>query len=279
MASTSMGTEITIPKEAMPTMSEAPVATLYVAAIVGAAPAVIALPNAEKSDGWTKLALASQVSFEPWGELRAAIFAAHQNAYLHWNLGELSYHPAKPEILTDVAPSDQFAMTGKEGPGRSALATTDYKLFEEVAKVEGVRLGAAKLSQSFLVIIRDNAPVEVVDFPSVRGTKRKGENLEVFGYDEGGFVVSVGTYVPPRWRVLSVPKSGEVKEISDEGEEYIGMWDSWDDPPEATADPNWTKLVLKGKRKKKPKTITWQWDEKAGQYTGVITPASQVHQF
>ncbi len=265
---TADGVEVELPLSAMPRIAQAPLESLEIAVAEGKLPSGLLPPTADERQGWTEVKLQQAVAFAPHGALRAQIAVA---APLVVN----SYDPGKPEIVHSVSHAAETPLGGKGAPDRAVVVESEETIFTKTDEHGDVVIGVARAAGHYIATYRGGQLVAVEGFPDVRGTKKVGDDLHLFGYDEGGFTWAVGTYVPPRWRVLAVAKDGKLTEIADEGVDWVGMWNAWDNEPKPYFDRDFAQFGIRGKRGKRPKTVTWKWDEKERKYVSDVTPRSQ----
>ncbi len=284
--------EVELPLTALPDLTQAPLASLSAAAVFGEAPDTMRQaplqphPSSDEkpppTPGWTRLELAAPIAFGPQPDVLAAVFVDASGVMNGGIMSQLSYSPAKPEVLSTisvpdvaVAPSKVVpkvagAIGGPTAPDRPALLLEDEPLFETLETHGKVTVGRAR---GTLMTIVGGKLVAQGYVARPEAMQRRGDDLHLFQFDAGGFNWYSG-FQPPTWRAAGIKPDGKIVEIADEGPDYPGMHDAWDDDPKTFHGPEWTTFGMRGRRHGKPRSITWQWDPGAARYVVSVVPAS-----
>jgi hypothetical protein len=264
--------EVSLPLEAMPRLAEAPLEMVYLAAAERALPTGLVPPSYQHTEGWTELKLPAPVSFEPHGELRAQLVGLSP-----FGTDQVSYRPAEPNKIELVSSSSgSAAIGGKNAPDRPVVVEDTFDMFTKTDEIGELTFGIARGLGTNLAILRKGKLASMAGIPHPWHIKRREGELHVFAFANNGFTWAVGTYVPPRWIVLRVNPDGTNEEIADEGVDVIGQWNAWDGDPEPFHDPELSTFGMKGKRNKKPKTVTWRWSQADRKYVSTVSPANQA---
>jgi hypothetical protein len=269
------GVEIELPLAALPRMSEAPVETLA----VWAGPTRAAIADAPPEPAHH--ILPTPLSFEPHGELRAAVYAWIQKAVpAGYSYGDIfqrhlgfSYHPTDPERLETL----HYA-------GFSSVRPVEETLYEKRDALGELEIGYAHGFTDFLVVSRKGKLVSfaIADvacwegsehmscgFATPRGMVHRDGELHVFAsYPGAGYTrgAGMGGEHPGGWFVVAVSADGKLREIQPTvvGKEEVGGFlggrqaAMWSDGA-AAADKAMEKLTWRGTR----------WLDGHGKKTGV----------
>jgi hypothetical protein len=278
-ATSSGSVEARLPLTAMPLLAQAPLVSLFAVA-AAERPAQEVVPPSEGNElGWTAVKLPTPVGFGEHAELLAAMFADFGSG-MPWLTGQIAFHPAEPEtieVVHDAGPDGTAGPRGPQAPERPVVVMEKRALYTPLDELGDVKIGIARAHTELVVTHRGGKLVASAPMGDVRAVKRRGDELHLFSYSRNGFAMTVGTYVPPRWDVVAVKKDGSIdEEKADEGVDTMGIWDAWDADPEPFSDPDFQRFGIRGKRHKRPKTVTWQWNEKDGKYTSGVVPPDQA---
>lgn len=282
--------EIELPLSALPELNQAPLSYLLGVAVLGElSEALRAVPRAEHpsygetpplAEGWARLELATPVGFGPQPALLAAAFAEPASVMNGGLMAQRSYAPHEPGTIRVVsvpdvavadggpAPNVPGAIGAPTAPDRPALSIDEEPLsvplhsFGEVSVV---------LSLGSVVTLRGDRVVSETGFSTPDDIYRRGADLHLFLYDPGGYDWAYG-FSPPAWRVLAIKPDGSTEEVADEGVDFPGMHDAWDDAPKTFHDPTWLRFGMSGKRKGGPKLVAWKWEPAKARYVVSVTP-------
>lgn len=207
--------EVSLPLAAMPRLAEAPLATLQLVARVASSSAPPPLPK----EAWLDSNLPEVVSYEPHGDLRAALWAAaNEEVHARGSTGMtrlrrppgLSFQPAEPLKVESVEASDVDARVN-EGT-----------LFVSLAKLGEVEVGRAHLPRDFVVILKGGKLGGIVDAEDsvARGVLTRNRELHLFSSTpspwRNGWAPTL-----PFWSVIVVDAEGNHRQAI-EPEEYDG---------------------------------------------------------
>lgn len=241
--------EVKLPLSALPRMAQAPVSSLTLFAVAGPEAKVPAILPEQR----TEVYAASDVSFEPHGELRAA-------ARIRVVSTGFSYHPAQPNLIEIVDHPDKVH-------GGSSLEATERVLWEPVTKMGDVEVGYVHLDDTYLGIFKASAVVDLellVGEP--RGFVERNKALHFFVYDQHGYD-PIDAWVAV-WNVKAVDAEGKVTEPI-EGDFVSSGWTSVEEFHTDTFDRFGIRgqpWALQGEPSEAPLEITWKLDKKTGKY-------------
>ncbi|NUP08065.1 MAG: hypothetical protein HOW73_18620 [Polyangiaceae bacterium] len=282
--------EVELPLTALPETNQAPLVTLLAGAAFGELPEALRIPPQaphpsidtpiKQDPAWRELELEHPVGFGVNPDVLALVFEEPTGVLNGGLMSQISYAPARPSEITlmtvpDVqvppsksSPNVPGAIDGPTAPNRPALSHQEEKLLTTIESFGNVTVGSA---MGMLVTVVGGKLVAHDYFGRPEATQRRGDDLHLFQLDTGGFNWSFG-YAPPAWHAVAIKPDGKIVVIADEGVDYPGMFDAWEGEPKPFHDPDWKRFGLSGKRKGKPKKVTWQWDEKAARYVVSVVP-------
>lgn len=197
--------EVSMPQLAMPRVAEAPLATLHLVARLASSPVAPILPE----DAWLESHLPAIVSFEPYGDVRAAIWAV---ALDNINSSPTGMTRLRPPPGLSYQPGNGVAVEGIEASEVDAKVV-EGTLFTTAAKLGEVEVGAAHIPRDFLVILKSGKLVGVVDAEDgvARGVLVRNKEIHVVRSTERPW--SSGWYETlPFWSVVVVDAAGKYRE-------------------------------------------------------------------
>jgi hypothetical protein len=233
-----------------------------------------------KFPDWNLLPLAAPAKFGRYPDLLGTVFRDGVGGGLGNYFAVTWYTADKPETLVqilvddvDVAPNPKTpdvpgAIGGPTAPDRPTVTQREEPLASTVAKLGDVEV---VLSYGSVATLRSGKLVSTSTFSKPDATAKRGPDLHLFRYSEGGFNWISG-YAPPSWSVVAVRPDGAIEEVADEGVDFPGRYDAWDATPQTFHSPDWSSFGMRGKRKGAPKTVTWRWNAAQRRYTVEAKP-------
>lgn len=216
--------EASIPLACLPRVAEAPLTQLDLAVRPASGPST---PEIAKDD-WRTITLPEPVSFEPFGDLRAALFE-----WLHTGMGEapvaVSYWPGTPESV------EVFGYAGPHDYNH-VVAKTE-RLFEQRVRMGDVAVGyTTMLWRSWLTVLESGSLVGFYRQPGLRkGLLERDGEVHVFSYDDGrDYGGSMRRYA--RWDVTAITRESRPRTVIENRDPSQDPWDWWDVKPFASDD-------------------------------------------
>lgn len=274
--------EAHIPRAAFPHFAQAPVSALVAGAVDAAAPDELVPPlmlrpayseamgTPASWPGWTKLTIASPVSFDRRGILTALFNVFDGSRHQSFGLTVLSYAPTDPSVIRILeAP---YVRGGAQLMDRPAVVEATKKLYAPVESLGDATVGLVRGHLPFLVSHKGDELVSIMEARQVRATRRRGDALHIFSFWPQHMPIGSGLFHLEHWTVHALTPSGELTLISEPGE--VHSYATFTKTPKAFHNADYTEVGVRGTFRKKPKRVAWKWNPDTKMYERVITPKS-----
>jgi hypothetical protein len=258
--------EITLPLQAMPRLTQAPLHSLRLVARAATSPK----PPEFAVDQWVWVDLPKDLSFEPYGDLRAAAFDSL--------LGRTVFPPGLSYQPGDALRVESIRYPESE---RKLLVPHEEALYEKRASLGDVEVGqvtaytqqVAILKKGKLVALvqgQEDRPLDEAAKVGIRGVVKRDGALHVVSYSPQKLTEGWG-WEQPKWSVIAVAADGTHREAV----EHDGTHIMWNDVTEF-ANTELDAFGLRGSTrsnegelagKEVGAEVTWSWDRSKKMYT------------
>jgi hypothetical protein len=258
--------EATIPLEALPRFSEAPLTSVRLAIHPGSA-----APPSVADDAWLVTKLPAPVAFEPMADLRALAFETSQ-----W----MSYQPAAPldvEVTRYPSYTERSAFEVKREPlyaRRMEIGDVEIGLLAQGLPADSVRAGVS--DRVSLLVRRRGAPPKAIPLGSLPAVfVERGGEAHVLCYTSNELYVHDGSpnasFLPAHdatWSGQAIDRDGNVRDLEFDGD-APATWEDVEPFHDATSigvrgsSTDWT--IGLGKRGDTTE-LRWRWEAKKAVY-------------